>query len=63
MNQCKAIHYKNKTNKKTRKKYNVPNKQKNQLSFSTPICHYNGILLMAWSNKIIIIIKIMHRFK
>lgn len=39
---------------------NVPNQK--QWTFRTPICHYNGILLMAWSNKIIII-KIMHRFK
>lgn len=35
---------------------------KNQLSFRTPTCHYNGILLMACSNKIIQI-KIMHRLK
>lgn len=54
MNQCKAIHYKKINNTRKKKYYrdNVPNKQKkNQLSFRTPICHYNGIFLMAWSNK------------
>lgn len=31
---------------------NKPKKKKDQLSFRTPICHYNGIVfLMAWSNK------------
>lgn len=59
MNQCKAIHYKKNKQYKKKKYYrdNVPNKQtekkkKIQLSFRTPICHYNGIVfLMAWSNK------------
>lgn len=32
--------------------YQINKKEKkNQLSFRTPICHYNGIFLMAWSNK------------
>lgn len=52
MNQCKAIHYKKKQYKKKYYRDNVPNKQKkNPLSFRTPICHYNGTFLMAWSNK------------
>lgn len=51
MNQCKAIHYKKKITIHEKKYYNVPNKQKKSLSFRTPVCHYNGIFLMAWSNK------------
>lgn len=51
MNQCKAIHYKkNKQYKKkniTETMYQINRKK----SFRTPICHYNGIFLMAWSNK------------
>lgn len=56
MNQCKAIHYKKQTLQEkniteTMYQINKKKRKKNQLSFRTPICHYNGILLMAWSNK------------
>lgn len=52
MNQCKAIHYKKQTIQEkniTETMYQI-NRKKNQ-SFRTPICHYNEIFLMAWSNK------------